>query len=69
MQDNGAGQREGDHGHGSIDQALDVFSWGSVVVGCPLDVDSEFDRRLAVGAKIACRLRGAVRDRLGVLLS
>lgn len=28
-------------------------------------MDSEFDRRLAVGAGIACRLRGAVFDQLG----
>ncbi|KAK9829326.1 hypothetical protein WJX72_005200 [[Myrmecia] bisecta] len=68
LQESGAGRQEGDQGHAGGD-ALQVFSWGSVVVGCPLDVDSEFDRRLAVGAKIACRLRGAIRDRLGFTCS
>lgn len=31
----------------------------------PLQLSSEFERRLAAGACIACRLRGAVRKRLG----
>lgn len=39
--------------------------WGGVVVDGPLRVDSEFERRLSVGAMIACRLRGAVREQLG----
>ena len=43
----------------------DAFAWGSVVPGGPLDPGSEFDVRLACGAGIACRLRGAVRDQLG----
>ncbi len=41
-----------------------TFSWGSIVEGGPLQ-DNEFERRLAVGANIACRLRGAVREKLG----
>ena len=41
-----------------------TFSWGSIVEGGPLQ-DNEFERRLAVGANIACRLRGAVRETLG----
>lgn len=47
-------------------QSVDAFAWGSIVLGeLPLAVDSEFDRRLSVGAAIACRLRGAVLDQLG----
>ncbi len=41
-----------------------AFSWGSIVEGGPLQ-DNEFERRLAIGANIACRLRGAVREQLG----
>lgn len=41
-----------------------TFSWGSIVEGGPLQ-DNEFERRLAAGANIACRLRGAVREQLG----
>lgn len=45
---------------------VDAFSWGGIVLGGgPLDVGSEFERRLSIGANIACRLRGAVRDQLG----
>jgi hypothetical protein len=44
---------------------MDAFAWGSIVLGGPLDVSSEFERRLSVGAAIACRLRGAIRDQLG----
>lgn len=36
-----------------------VFSWGSIVVE-KLDPGSEFDRRLALGAEISCRVRGAI---------
>ena len=44
----------------------DGFAWGSVVVGGqPLDITNEFDRRLAEGCAIACRLRGAVKQQLG----
>jgi hypothetical protein len=39
---------------------------GGVIIDGPLRVDNEFERRLSVGAMIACRLRGAVRERLGV---
>lgn len=46
---------------------MDAFAWGSIVLGGPLDVSSEFERRLSVGAAIACRLRGAIRDQLGAL--
>lgn len=41
------------------------FSWGSIVLGGQLQ-DNEFERRLGVGAAIGCRLRGAVREQLGV---
>lgn len=44
---------------------VDAFAWGSIVVGGPLDVSSEFERRLAAGAGIACRLRGALLSELG----
>ena len=44
---------------------MDAFAWGSIVLGGPLDVSSEFERRLSAGAAIACRLRGAIRDQLG----
>ena len=48
-------------------QPVDSFAWGSIVLGGgPLAIDNEFDRRLAVGAAIACRLRGAVFEKLGV---
>jgi DNA polymerase eta len=43
----------------------DAFAWGSVVVGGPLDPGSEFERRLAAGAGLACRVRGAILDHLG----
>ena len=46
-------------------EGLHSFAWGSVVVGGPLDEGSEVDQRLACGAAIACRLRGAVREQLG----
>lgn len=49
----------------NIGRPEDAFSWGSVVPGGPLDPGSEFDVRLACGAGIACRLRGAIRDELG----
>ena len=45
--------------------AAPTFSWGSIVEGGPLQ-DNEFERRLAAGANVACRLRGAVREKLGV---
>ena len=45
--------------------AGDAFGWGSIVLGGPLDAGCEWERRLAVGAQIACRLRGAVRQQLG----
>ena len=44
---------------------VDAFAWGSIVIGGPLDVNSEFERRLAVGAGIACRLRGKLLEELG----
>ena len=47
---------------------IDAFAWGSIVLGDQLDISSEFDRRLSIGASIACRLRGAVRQQLGKLL-
>ncbi|GAB4815874.1 hypothetical protein N2152v2_002920 [Parachlorella kessleri] len=48
---------------------VDAFAWGSIVVGGPLDVGSEFERRLAKGAEIACRLRGALLSELGYTAS
>ncbi len=48
-----------------LSPGLDNFAWGSVVPEGPLQLDSEFERRLATGACIACRLRGAVRQELG----
>ncbi|KAK9864470.1 hypothetical protein WJX84_003099 [Apatococcus fuscideae] len=50
-------------------EGLHGFAWGSVVVGGPLDEGSEVDQRLACGAAIACRLRGAVREQLGFTCS
>ena len=44
---------------------MDAFAWGSIVEGGPLNPDNEYDRRLSVGASIACRMRGAIRDKLG----
>ena len=44
---------------------IDAFAWGSIVEGGPLDTESELDRRLSVGASISCRVRGAIRERLG----
>ncbi|KAL4548520.1 hypothetical protein Ndes2526B_g01087 [Nannochloris sp. 'desiccata'] len=43
----------------------DAFSWGSIVPSGPLNPGSEFDVRLACGAGIACRLRGAILEKLG----
>ena len=47
---------------------IDAFAWGSIVEGGPLDTESELDRRLSVGASISCRIRGAIRDKLGQTL-
>ncbi|KAK9827976.1 hypothetical protein WJX81_003639 [Elliptochloris bilobata] len=47
----------------------DAFGWGSIVLGGPLDPGCEWERRLAVGAQVACRLRGAVRQQLGFTCS
>lgn len=44
---------------------IDAFAWGSIVEGGPLDTESELDRRLSVGASISCRVRGAIREKLG----
>ena len=41
------------------------FGWGSIVLGGQLQ-DNEFEQRLAVGAAIGCRLRGVVREQLGL---
>ena len=48
---------------------IDAFAWGSIVLGNQLDISSEFDRRLSIGASIACRLRGAIRQQLGKRLA
>ncbi|KAI7843160.1 hypothetical protein COHA_003144 [Chlorella ohadii] len=45
--------------------AVDAFGWNSIVIGGPLDPASEVERRLAAGAGIACRLRGALREQMG----
>ena len=64
MVDGEVGTREAAEGWQA--QPVDAFAWGSIVLGgMPLAVDSEFDRRLSVGAAIACRLRGAVFEKLG----
>ena len=58
----------GDHEGGASDAGgspIDAFAWGSIVLGDQLDISSEFDRRLSIGASIACRLRGAIRKQLG----
>eukprot|EP00884_Botryococcus_braunii_P006782 jgi/Botrbrau1/16104/Bobra.7_2s0069.1 len=54
---------------GITDEALAGFSFNSVVLEGPLDIGSEFERRLAVGAGLACRLRGAVFQQLGYTMS
>ena len=46
--------------------ALESPECGNHVVGGSLDLDSEFERRLAVGAQLACQLRTAVKDKLGM---
>lgn len=46
-----------------------AFGWGGVTIEGPLRVENEFERRLSAGAMIACRLRGAVRERLGYTMS
>ena len=56
-------QEGGPHDAGG--SPLDAFAWGSIVLGNRLDISSEFDRRLSIGASIACRLRGAIRKELG----
>lgn len=68
-QDEGAGPAGQHHGAGGADapaglKAAETFVWGSIVMGPPLDPGSEFDRRLACGAGIACRLRGAILEEL-----
>lgn len=45
--------------------AAAAFAWGAIVMGDgPLDPAREADRRLAAGAGIACRVRGAILDQL-----
>jgi nucleotidyltransferase/DNA polymerase involved in DNA repair len=66
----GLGSREGQRETGNAGRGRagveDAFAWGSIVLGdMPLDPGSEFDRRLATGAGIACRLRAAIRQELG----
>jgi DNA polymerase eta len=45
--------------------AAAAFAWGSVVPGGPLDPRRPGDRRLAAGAALAARLRGALLGELG----
>jgi DNA polymerase eta len=49
--------------------AAAAFAWGSVVPGGPLDPRRPGDRRLAAGAALACRLRGALERELGFTCS
>lgn len=51
---------------GSQLPALESLECGNHVIGGILDVGSEFERRLAVGAQLACQLRTAVKDKLGM---
>ncbi len=60
LRSSAGGDRPGDGPGGTAG-----FGWGGIVVNGPLRVDSEFEQRLSVGAMIACRLRGAVREQLG----
>ena len=55
-----------DLSEGSQLPALESPECGNHVVGGSLDLDSEFERRLAVGAQLACQLRNAVKDKLGM---
>ena len=61
----GAGEAAAEARDAEAGNAVDAFAWGGIVLGGPLDVGSEFERRLSVGAAIACRLRGAIREQLG----
>ena len=64
--DNCRGLNEQEGGaHDAGGSPIDAFAWGSIVLGKQLDISSEFDRRLSIGASIACRLRGAIRKQLG----
>ena len=47
--------------------SVDAFGWNSIVIGGPLDPSSQVERRLAAGAGIACRLRGALREQMGAI--
>jgi nucleotidyltransferase/DNA polymerase involved in DNA repair len=56
---------DGARGESAAEAAAAAFAWGSVVMGPdPLDPGSAFDRRLAAGAGLACRLRGAIHSEL-----
>lgn len=44
---------------------MDSPDCGNHIIGGSLDFDSEFERRLAVGAQLACHLRAAVKEKLG----
>jgi nucleotidyltransferase/DNA polymerase involved in DNA repair len=74
--DSTAGERRGAHATAAATSSEQgagpaaAFAWGSVVMGgAALDPGSEFDRRLAAGAGVACRLRGAVHSELGFTCS
>jgi DNA polymerase eta len=54
---------------GTNDDATSSFPWGAIVLGGPLQSGSEFDVRLASGAGIACRIRGALLEELGFTAS
>lgn len=51
------------------DDTSSSFPWGAIVLGGPLQCGSEFDVRLATGAGIACRIRGALLEELGFTAS
>ncbi|CAG9463583.1 unnamed protein product [Pedinophyceae sp. YPF-701] len=61
--------REGAGGGDGTD-GLDGFSWGSLIAGGgTLDPSKAFDLRLAAGAAVVCRVRGAVAKKLGYTCS
>ena len=44
---------------------LDSPECGNHIIGGSLDLDSEFERRLSVGAQLACHFRAQVKQKLG----
>lgn len=54
---------------GTTEDSVSAFPWGAIVLEGPLESGSEFDVRLATGAGIACRIRGALLEELGFTAS